>query len=53
MRSTIINKKEKGYFGPHACTLNPGDGKHFMFKEDDIGPFWMTERMRTEKRKMK
>jgi hypothetical protein len=47
LRSTVI-KQEKGYLGPHACTLNPGDVQHFIFRDDDDGPFWMTERISAE-----
>ncbi len=32
LRSTVI-KQEKGYLGPHTCTLNPGDVQHFIFSE--------------------
>ncbi len=49
LRSTVI-QQENGYLGPYTRTLNPGDTQHFNFQDDDTGPFWMTERMRAEKK---
>ena len=52
LRSKVI-KEENGYLGPHLRTLKPGDEQHFTFQENDNGPFWMTERMRSEKKEDK
>jgi len=48
-----VIKEENGYLGPHLLTLKPGDEQQFTFQENDSGPFWMTERMRSEKKKIK
>jgi hypothetical protein len=52
IRSAVI-KQENGYLGPHACTLNPGNVQCFVFGDDDDGPFWMMERIRTERKEDK
>jgi hypothetical protein len=52
LRSTVI-KEENGYLGPHSYTLKPGDEQLFTFQENDSGSFWMTERMRSEKKEDK
>ncbi len=38
-------KEERGYLGSHL--------QHFTFQQDDCDPFWMTERMKAEKKEDK
>ena len=48
MRDTEI--ADKTYLGPHAngihCQLKVGDTQSLVFKEGDIGPFWLTPQQR-------
>ena len=41
LRDTLI-KQEKGYLGPYARILSPGDVQSLFFKPTDDGPFWMS-----------
>ena len=49
LRDTII-KQEQGYLGPHLPKLKPGDTQSMVFHPHDIGPFWMTQQQREERR---
>ena len=49
LRNTII-KQTHGYLGPHLPKLEPGQTQSMLFRVDDIGPFWMTQAERDEKR---
>jgi len=43
-------KHERGFLGPHSPILKVGDVQTMCFKEGDVGPFWMSEAEREEKR---
>ena len=45
MRESII-KAEDGYLGMQERTINVGDTQSFVFKPDNVGPFWMTKQER-------
>jgi hypothetical protein len=49
MRAPII-ESEDGYLGPHPATLKVGDTQSMVFLDADIGPFWMTETERVDRR---
>ena len=49
MRHTII-KQEEGYLGPYPRTLNVGDTQKMVFTEDDVGPWWMSQTERTNRK---
>jgi hypothetical protein len=37
-----------GYLGPYSKVLKPSDVQSMVFKESDVGPFWLTEQERIE-----
>ena len=47
-------KEEKGYLGTYhypdhdVKQLNVNDNQSFIFKDDDKGPFWMSDKERNE-----
>ncbi|KAI2502685.1 hypothetical protein MHU86_11742 [Fragilaria crotonensis] len=49
LRNTVI-KQTQGYLGPYSPKLEPGNTQSMVFKADDIGPFWMTQTQREERR---
>jgi hypothetical protein len=46
MRTTLI-EREAGFLGPYARQLHPGQTQHLVFRESDVGPFWMTPAEKT------
>ena len=49
LRSTVI-KQTQGYLGPYSPKLEPWDTQPMVFKADDIGPSWMTQTQRDQRR---
>ena len=45
LHDTLI-KECDGYLGPFPKILRPGDVQSMVFKESDIGPFWLSEQER-------
>jgi hypothetical protein len=35
------HKKEQGYHGPYLRIRHPGETQSMIFKEDDVGLYWM------------
>ena len=50
MLCTSTIKQQHGYLGPYSCTLKPGDEQSMIFKQGDVGSFWMSEQEHEEKR---
>ena len=50
MLCTSTIKQQHGYLGPYSRTLKPGDEQSMIFKQRDVGPFWMSEQEHEEKR---
>jgi hypothetical protein len=47
---SMVIKQENGYLGPYRCTLTVGATQHFVFQNDDDGPFWLSEQERAAKK---
>jgi hypothetical protein len=39
-----------GHLGPYRHSLTVGATQHFVFQDDDDGPFWMSEQERAAKK---
>jgi len=50
MLCTSTIKQQHGYLGPYSHTLKCGDEQSMIFKQQDVGPFWMSEQECEEKR---
>ena len=46
----MVIKQENGYLGTYRHTLTVGATQHFVFQNDDDGPFWMSEQERAAKK---
>jgi hypothetical protein len=47
---SMVIKQQNGYLGPYRHTLTVGATQHFVFQNDDDGPFWISEQERAAKK---
>ncbi len=47
--SDTVIKECDGYLGPFPKILRPSYVQSMVFKESDIGPFWLSEQERMDK----